>query len=353
MIYAPFIVPTLSRSDHFIRMIESLKRNSWACYTDVIVSVDFPPSEEYRKGWQEICDYVDNGDFSAFNQMIVIKQTENLGVGGNINFLYNYIAQRYDRWIRCDDDCEFSPNFLEFMDKCLDAFEDDEDVVAVTGYSCPINWSVSEGATCMKQQFNAASWGLGRWVKKHETVAQYIRSKKLLDDADMVIRTGRYKKMTKRCYVQYFNQVANNRNGIVKALMTGVTDISLRAYLACQDKYCISPLISTVRNHGFDGSGAVCKNTVGMDDSSMESYDYQKQDIDKSDHFDLVLNDPQLLLENKLKIDAFDGVSNRYLRYTNIKFWIIKCFGLKFARRLDAVSVAMIKTLGFRKRKKS
>jgi len=353
MKYAPFVVPTLCRSEHFIRMIESLKRNSWACYTDVVVSVDYPLSEQDRKGWQEICDYLDRGDFSAFKQMIVFKQTKNLGVGGNINYLNNYIIQNYDRWIRCDDDCEFSPNFLEYMDKCLDWFEDDEDVVAVTGYSYPIDWSVSEGATCMKQQFNVASWGLGYWVKKHESAAKYIRSGKMLDDAEMVIRTGRHKKMSKRCYVQYFNQVVNNRRGTVKALLTGVTDISLRAYLACQDKYCISPVLSKVKNHGFDGSGAVCQNTVGMDDSSTESYDYQKQEIDTSTHFDLVLNDPQLLHENKLKMDAFDGVSKRHLLYTNIKFKIVKCFGVKFARRLDDTLVSIVEAIGLRKRKLS
>ena len=351
MKYAPYVVPTLCRSEHFIRMMESLKRNTWACYTDVIVSVDYPPSEKYIKGWQEICDYLDQGDFSVFKQLIVFKQTENLGVGHNNAFLYNFIIQRYDRWIRCDDDCEFSPNFLEYMDKCLDKFDDDEDVVAVTGYSYPIDWSVSDGATCMKQQFNVASWGLGRWVKKHDVVASYIRSGKMLDDAEIVVRNGRYKKMSKRCYTQYFNQVTTNRKGTVKAFMTGVTDISLRAYLACQDKYCISPVISKVRNYGFDGSGAVCQNTIGKDDSSTECYDYRNQEIDTADHFDLVLNDPQLLHKNKLKMDAFDGVSKRCLWYTDIKFWIVKCLGVKFARKLDGALVSVVNLMGLRKRK--
>lgn len=351
MKYAPFVVPTLCRSEHFVRMMESLKRNSWACYTDVIVSIDFPPSEKYRKGWHEICDYVDKGDFSVFHQFIVIKQPENLGAGTNGFFLENYVKQHYDRWIRCDDDCEFSPNFLEYMDKCLDRFENDEDVVAVAGYSYPIEWCTSEGATCMKQQFNVATWGLGRWVKKHNVAAAYIRSGQMLDDAQMVARTGRYKKMSKRCYTQFFNQVTTNRKGTVKIFMTSVTDIAMRAYLACQDKYCISPVISKVRNYGFDGSGAVCQNTIGKDDTSTECYDYRKQEIDTADHFDLVLNDPQLLQDNKLKMDAFDGVSKQYLRYTNIKFWIVKCFGVKFAKKLDGALVSIVKTIGLRKGK--
>lgn len=334
MIYAPFIVPTLCRSEKFIRMMESLKKNSWACYTDVIVSVDFPPSEKYRKGWEEICDYLDHGDFSAFKQLIVFKQTENLGPGKNGTFLHRYVENNYDRWIGCDDDCEFSPNFLEYMNKCLDAFENDEDVVAVTGYSYPIEWSVSEGATCMKQQFNAATWGLGRWVKKNKQISEYIRSGKMLDDAEMVIKTGRDKKMEARCYVQYFNQATSNKNGMGKILMTSVTDIALRAYLACQDKYCVSPILSKVKNFGFDGSGAVCGNTIGLDNTTVNTYDYRKQEIDSAEHFDIVLNDPQLLHENKLKLDAFEGISKRDLRLTDIKDTMVRLFGVKVAKKI-------------------
>lgn len=351
MKYAPFVVPTLCRSEHFTRMMESLKRNSWACYTDVIVSVDYPPSEKYSKGWKEICNYLDQGDFSDFKELIVFKQSKNLGGGKNSSFLRDYVRKNYDRWISSDDDCEFSPNFLEFMDKCLDAFEEDMDVVAVTGYSYPIEWTASEGATCMKQQFHYATWGVGRWVKKHDLVADYIRSGKMLDDAEKVIKTGRYKKMLERCYIQYFNAATTDRKGMGRVFMTGTTDIGVRAYLACQDKYCISPILSMVRNWGFDGSGDVCQNTIGKDGLTVDTYDYRGQEIDSAEHFEIVVNDLRFLPENKSKLDVFEGVPKRRIWYTKFKFLIIKYFGVKFARRLDEVLVSIIEAMGMRKRK--
>lgn len=350
MKYAPFVVPTLCRSEHFIKLMESLKKNSWACYTDVIVSVDFPPSEKYRKGWQEICDYLDNGDFSVFNKLIVIKQPKNIGAGANGLFLQRYIEQhQYGKWIRSDDDCVFSPCFLEYMNKCLDAYEDDPDVVGVTGYSYPIQWSSSEGATCFKQQFNVATWGLGRWVKKCDLFEDYVRSGKMLDDAQMVIRTGRHKKMLSRCYVQYFNQAASDRNGMVKGFMIRMTDIALRAYLACQDKYCITPIHSLVRNNGFDGSGLYCHKPNVVDNTKAGTYDYQNQPIDESEHFDIVLNDPKLLEENRRKLDKFDKVSGIVILYTKFKVFIIRCFGVTFARNLDRISVSVLKALKLKK----
>lgn len=347
MKYAPFVVPTLCRSEHFIRMIESLKRNSWACYTDIIVGVDFPPSEKYSKGRQEICDYLDHGDFSAFKQLIVFKQTENLGAGKNAAFLGNYVAQHYDRWIYCDDDCEFSPNFLEYMDKCLDAFEDDQNVVAVTGYSYPIDWVASEGATCMKQQFNSATWGLGRWVKKSVAVSEYILSRKMLDDARMVIREGRHEKMISRCFTKYIQAAFNPDNP--KELMKKVSDVSLRAYLACQDKYCVSPIVSKARNHGFDGSGLFCQNVTSVDNTKSNSYDYGNQPIDDSEHFDIVLNNPALMEANRKKLDAFDRVPKRQLRVTKIKVFVIRLFGVKFARVINRGIMAPLKLVGLKR----
>ena len=73
--FAPVLIPTLCRSKHFLRLMESLKRNTWAKYTDVYCGLDYPPSEKYRQGWQEICDYVDNGDFSCFAKFVVFKRT--------------------------------------------------------------------------------------------------------------------------------------------------------------------------------------------------------------------------------------------------------------------------------------
>lgn len=352
MVYAPFIVPTLCRSEHFIRMIESLKRNSWACHTDVIVSVDFPPSDKYRNGWQEICDFLDQGDFSVFNRMIVFKQTDNLGPGKNGTFLKQYVSKHYDRWIYCDDDCEFSPNFLEYMDKCLDFFKDDPDVVAVSGYSYPIDWMTSNDATCMKQQFNVATWGIGRWVDKNVAVEEYIRSGNMIDDAQMVIKSGRYKKMLSKCFVQYINRASTDRIKVGGDLLTRNTDLAMRVFLACKDKYCVSPIISKSRNYGFDGSGVYCQNTVGLNRENPIAieYDYSLQTIDTANHFDIVLNDPSLNEANRQKLDAFDAVPTKKKIIARLRFLIIKFFGVPFARKVDSFVPFVLYTLHLKKK---
>ena len=195
MNYAPVLITTLCRYEHFARLLESLKANSWAKYTDVYIGLDYPPSEKYQNGWNVIVTYLGNGDFSTFNSFIVIKREKNYGFEKNADDLLNQLQSKYDRFIVLEDDLELSPNYLEYMNKCLDAFEDDPSVVAVTGYSYPVKWDVSEGATCMKQNFNAAAWGRGFWKSKRAVYSEYISSGQMLRDIDKVIAEKSYKKM--------------------------------------------------------------------------------------------------------------------------------------------------------------
>ena len=83
MIYAPVFMITLNRYKHLKCALESLKKNTWAKYTDVYIAVDYPPNDKYRSGYEKVCDYLDNSDFSDFHTFTVIKRNENFGAGKN------------------------------------------------------------------------------------------------------------------------------------------------------------------------------------------------------------------------------------------------------------------------------
>ena len=83
---------------------------------------------------------------------------------------------KYDRFIRTDDDTEFSPCFLEYMDKALEKYENDNSIVAVTGYSYPCNYNCSAGSTIIKENFFCPMWGTGFWRNS------YYNLKKLLSE---------------------------------------------------------------------------------------------------------------------------------------------------------------------------
>lgn len=336
--FAPVMVPTLCRSQHFIRMIESLKRNTWAKYTDVYVGIDFPPSEKYEQGWREICDYVDHGDFSAFAKFVVFKHETNLGSGKNSDFLYEYIKQRYSCWIYADDDVEFSPNFLEYEDKLLWKYRNDEDIICISGYSYPLSWKLKEGANCLKQNFCVSSWGFGFWTDRTERVNQYINSGGLLKDARKFIKNGNYKRMTDACFRDYFS--ATLSYGSQTHLFKTWSDVSLRAYVACKNRYCIFPAVSMVRNYGFDGSGEYC-GAVQEHGNHALTYDYSSQTIDTSNSFDPIVDESLAYVkENRDMLSEFDSRTPEQMTVPRHYFRLIKIWGYTLAKYIHVVEYA-------------
>lgn len=332
MIYAPIYIPTLCRSEHFKRCIESLKKNSWAKFTDVYVGVDFPPSEKYIKGWKEICDYVDNGDFSEFNHFIVIKRKTNLGAALNSVELWKLIVEKYDRYIYAEDDVEFSPNFLEYMDKCLDEYEDDPDVVNVTGYSYPIEWKTSEGATCVKQNINVSMWGCGFWKKKETWVLPYLNSFGSVKDLPLVLKENRQNLMIDAAKKEYIECAGTwiKRNSFVG----NRSDIGSRIYLAVAGKYCISPVLSKARNYGFDGSGEYCQNIMEEKNfgNTAGTYNYTQQPIDTANTFDFIPDTLHDYEENRKRLNAFDYRSTEQMARTRRLLWLMKNVSITAAR---------------------
>lgn len=58
MVYYPICIPTLCRYEKFKECIESLAHNTIASKTDLIIGLDFPPSEKYREGYEKIKEYI-------------------------------------------------------------------------------------------------------------------------------------------------------------------------------------------------------------------------------------------------------------------------------------------------------
>ena len=54
MLYAPVVIPTLNRFEHFKQCLESLERCNNADKTEVYVALDYPPSDKYVEGGEKL-----------------------------------------------------------------------------------------------------------------------------------------------------------------------------------------------------------------------------------------------------------------------------------------------------------
>jgi len=274
MQYAPVCIPTLNRYEHFKRCLESLENCYGADKTDVYIGLDYPPSEKYIEGWKQINDYLKEKEKkNGFKCLIVIKREKNYGISkiGESNFgrlIYDYIIDKYDKFISSEDDNVFSPNFLEFVNLGLERYKDDKNCVAICGYNY-------EGLTFSDYDYNIylsreySAWGIGNWTEKWVKQYDYLT----IEYAKNIMSSWKkiwaiYKHEPRLLNTVMLNIAINRPFG----------DTMRVCYQYLEGKYSVFPVLSKVKNMGFDGSGTSIFKT---DDT------HAKQIIDESTRFEM------------------------------------------------------------------
>lgn len=329
MIYAPVIITTLCRHEHLKRGLDSLARNSWAKHTDVFVGLDFPPSEKYREGYEKTRDLLRSYPGEAFKSFNVIERETNYGSSKNYRALRKLIIDlHYDRWMEAEDDIEFAPNFIEYMDKCLEYFEEDEKVQAICGYSYPLDWRRTDGASVFLTQATYSMWGTGQWLKKDEVATRDLTENQyLLKNMSRAFDEGIVDRMISGRRAEYVSYVTL---GAGDDRMESTADLACGPYLLLSGRSVVVPEISKTRNHGFDGTGVNCSAINEFTGSHSLAYDYSHQPLDDSDSFELsVEENPENILANHDLLDEFLFVPPRRARLARLGTLVYRAFGAK------------------------
>lgn len=263
MKYAPIYIPTLCRFEHFKNCIESLSRCKGANETEVYVALDYPAKEAHKDGYEKIKAYLDSVGNMTFKKLYVIKRAYNCGCGknGNSMLMRNFIISHYDRYIFSEDDNVFSPNFLIYINACLEKFEENMDIFAICGYTHPYEIRTGDNNYFL-QNIDFSAWGYAIWTNRVleyqlKISKNYFRSKMLNP-------------------LNIFKMYRNGFNRLADALILAFgkseityTDNVLSVYMALENMHVVMPVVSKVRNEGWDGTGQNCKEAGYIAESHM------------------------------------------------------------------------------------
>lgn len=317
--FAPVVIPTLNRYEHFKRCLESLERCTWAEHTDVYVALDYPPSDKYVNGWKKIDDFLHEKEKgNGFKSLVVRRRDHNLGVGhpnSNSTLLLREVKEMYDRYIFTEDDNEFAPNFLVYINKALTKFEDDDRILCVCGYNRRITLPESFKGNCYLAN-DFVAWGVGYWTKRQrpQTYNSFDYLKQILRDKE------KYAKLRK--------DSPDSIRNIVTMLKVGKFhgDVLVNVYETLEGKYSVMPTLSKVRNHGNDGTGLHSKTMV----EDFDKY-FSEQPIDEATDFEFDNTVP--MQPEGLRTDDFGKLvpdwkkAVKYLIY-RIDLFLIRRFGI-------------------------
>lgn len=273
MVYAPVIIYTLNRDEHLRRCIESLKQDNMAKKTEIYISVDFPPSEKYIDGYERVKKYLKDG-IDGFAAVHTFFQTSNLGPHLNRMFLIKMVMEKYDRYIESEDDSEFSPNFLQYMNEQLDRYVDDPEVYSVTAMSEPIRRENYKYAVI--KSVVLPIHGMGTWSKKTEELYRIKSYEFVYGNARKFRKMRNFYHDYPYLFSLFVDEILFSRNKLYADESGEIMwcDVPVSIYLALTSKYCIKPVISKCRDWGYDGSGV---NTKKVDEAF-----YEQASIDAS-----------------------------------------------------------------------
>jgi len=244
--------------------VESLARNTHADKTELVIGLDYPPSYKYVKGYKQIKEYIPS--INGFKKITFFERRENFGAGRNFRELQKYAFEHYDAVILTEDDNEFSPCFLDYMNKALDKYKNEEKVTSVCGFNQYYSYSSS-----VIFVNDCSAWGFGTWRDKYSPTIEDV--KKTLHSIKSIIKIF-------HCYrvlLPTLFQMTNNKLTYGDAIWT--------CYNIVKNKYQVRPSVSLVRNWGHDGSGVHCDSTdkyINMDISSATSFELPDIPIERT-----------------------------------------------------------------------
>ena len=248
MIYYPIIIPTLNRYEHFKRCVESLAKNTHADKTELVIGLDFPPSKKYFEGYEKIKNYIYT--ITGFAKVTIFEREHNFGPRKNLAALREYAFHNYDAVISTEDDNEFSPCFIDFMDKILLAYKDSEKYTSVSGYLHPNYEGISTQKVLLTKETNA--WGMGLWRIKEE---KFNKDKQYINILHSFSLSWKCFRTYPACFGMFMEMM---RRGLQWGdVIRTVTNI-------LNNSYQIRPSASLCKNWGNDGSGLHCSEDASM-----------------------------------------------------------------------------------------
>lgn len=263
MTYAPIAIPTLNRAVHLKRCIESLAKNPEAKETVLYLGIDYPPSDKYREGYEQILEYVENG-IEGFKDVVVVKREKNLGALRNTWALRDLVYANHDRCIYTEDDNEFASSFLGYMNEALERYKDNEDILFVYGARPSVKDIEKVGNNAFLATYFSA-YGTGFWRDKEKYLQETVNRDYI---EDLCCSRSKLKKLS-RVFPNAITFLCSAllRKEAVYRLPDGsvpLIDTVKMIYNVVEDKYLICSPIPMVKNWGYDGSGVNCQKQTSM-----------------------------------------------------------------------------------------
>jgi len=242
---APICLFAYNRLHTLQRTVEALQKCEESKDSILYLFCDGIKNEMDKENVKDVRNYLNS--ITGFKHIELYIKEHNIGVSAIIIEGISNTLLKHDKVIIIEDDIVVSQNFLQFMNQCLNYYQNNSQVLSVSGFSIPIKFK-SNFVNDVYVLPRTCSWGWGIWKNKWENIDWSVADFK---------NFSKNKKEIKK-----FNQGGTDMYKMLWKQMNGKIDawdirISYHQYKI--DAFTIYPVISKAINIGFDSMASNCK----------------------------------------------------------------------------------------------
>lgn len=241
---APVALFVYNRPGHVRDTVAALGRNSLAQDSELWIFSDGPRDAGAEEGVKAVRRYVEElPSANLFRSVRLTQASRNLGLANSIICGVTTVLALNDRVIVLEDDLLTAPDFLDFMNACLEHYEGAPTIGSISGYTplkaMPPNYS---GSVYVLPR--SCSWGWATWKNRWAEVDWDVR------DFGSFWKDRRAREAFDRCG-------ADCSDMLFRQMVRGIDSWSIRfGYWQFRSgRQTVYPRVSRVKNIGVDGSG--------------------------------------------------------------------------------------------------
>jgi hypothetical protein len=167
MNYAPIVLFCYKRLGTLIQTIDSLRLNDIAAKSDLIVFSDGPKNNIETNQIKLIRQYLRT--VNGFQNVQIHCSPKNTGLAKSVINGVSRVIRKHHKVIVMEDDLLVTKNFLKFMNKALDLYENDQRIWSVSGFTPNIKVP-SKYPHDIYIGPRPSSWGWGTWKDRWDLV---------------------------------------------------------------------------------------------------------------------------------------------------------------------------------------
>lgn len=156
---APVLLFVYNRPAHTLKTLTALEKNQYADQTILYIYSDAAKDERAVEAVDEVRRIIKKT--WRFKQIKIIERDKNWGLAANVIDGVTKVVREHGQIIVLEDDLETSSFALDYFNKALDRYREDEQVMQISGYGYPVQNLNQLPETFFFRVAN--SWGWATW----------------------------------------------------------------------------------------------------------------------------------------------------------------------------------------------